>query len=173
MFLVNSHEDVKKTLHQLWFYEPLLAFLKLRKFPSTSLNLIFVSVTYYHLSNLVKVEQILMVKIMVTIFPSKERHKWLSKRSHKKQTEQTFPFGSLNFFFPNSVSNVCVFCFAILSWNLPGRFMDLLRRFMHLLAFIISKTSSVYRYAAFPVQCYIIFHCQFGWMDSSFHTENL
>ena len=116
------------------------------------------SVTYYHLSNLVKVEQILMVKIMVTIFPSKERHKWLSKRSHKKQTEKTFPFGSLNFFFPNSVSNVCVFCFAILSSNLPGRFMDLLRRFMHLLrrfmhllAFIISKTSSVYRYAAFPV----------------------
>ena len=28
--------------------------------------------------------------------------------------------------------------------------MDLLRRFMHLLTFIISKTSSVYRYAAFP-----------------------
>ena len=108
------------------------------------------SLTYYHLSNLVKVEQILMVKIMVMIFPSKERHKWLSKRSHKKQTEKTFPFGSLNFFFPNSVSNVCVFCFAILSSNLSGRFMDLLRRFMHLLTFIISKTSSVYRYAAFP-----------------------
>ena len=31
----------KKTLRQLWFYGPFLAFLKLRKFPSTSLNLIF------------------------------------------------------------------------------------------------------------------------------------
>ena len=42
MYLVNSYEDVtKKSLHQLWFYEPVLAFLKLRKSPSTSLNLIF------------------------------------------------------------------------------------------------------------------------------------
>ena len=77
------------------------------------LNLIFVSVTYYHLSNLVKVEQILMVKIMVTIFPSKERHKWLSKRSHKKQTEQTFPFGSLNFFFPIQFQ---MFAFSVLQF---------------------------------------------------------
>ena len=42
MYLVNSYEDVtKKSLHQLWFYELVLAFLKLRKSQSTSLNLIF------------------------------------------------------------------------------------------------------------------------------------
>ena len=41
----------KKTLHQLWFYEPFLVFQKLRKFPSSALNL---SLTYNHLSNLMK-----------------------------------------------------------------------------------------------------------------------
>ena len=109
----------KKTSHQLWFYEPLLAFLKLRKFLSTSLNLIFVSLTYYHLSNTARFLKYVWPfynivhwsvnksgtdvndynKTSVTsIFSSKERHKRLRKRSRKKQAAKIFPFGSLIFF---------------------------------------------------------------------------
>ena len=47
--------------------------------------------------------------------------------------------------------NVSIFCFIILSWNLCSRFIHLLRRFMHSLTFTVSKTSSISRYAAFPV----------------------
>ena len=67
---------------------------------STSLYLTFASLTHFHLSNLMKVEQVLMVKIkpLSRHFSSKERHKRLPNRSRKKQGAKTFPLGSLNYF---------------------------------------------------------------------------
>ena len=80
---------------------------------------------------------------------------WKAQKTAKKVTQKAgFEKFHLNlwiFFIPNSFLNAWIFCFAILSSNLSGRFMHLLRRYMHLLTFIVNKTSSVYRYAAFPV----------------------
>ena len=129
----------KKTLHQLWFYESFLVFQKLRKFPSTALNL---SLTYNHLSNLMK--------------------KTAKKVTQKVGCENVSIWASEYFFLFDSVSNVCIFYFAVLFFNLPG-FMHLLRRFIRFLTFIASEISFLYiDLLLFLLQYYIIFHCQFG-----------
>ena len=98
-----------------------------------------------------KVEQVLMVTIKPLSYQFFERYRRLPKSSRKRQVSKNFIWISEFFFIPNSLLNAWIFCFAILSSNLSGRFMHLLRRYMHLLTFIVNKTSSVYRYAAFPV----------------------
>ena len=133
-------------MHQLWFYEPLLAFLKLRKFLSTLLNLIFVSLTYYHLSSLMKVERVLMVKTSVAsiFFLWRKAQKIVEKVTQKAGCEIFFIWITDFFSFPIQFQ---VFAFSILQF-----FPRIsLRRSMHFLTFIVSKISSVYRYAAFPV----------------------
>ena len=130
-----------ESLNQLWFYEPLLAFPKLWKFLSTSLNLIFVSLTHYHLSNLLKVEQVLMV----TIKPLS--HQFFPLKKGTKDCQTGNPKSRLWKLFHCEL----IFCFAILSSNLSHRFMHLLRCFIHLLTFTVSETSSVYGDAAFRV----------------------
>ena len=77
---------------------------------------------------------------------------------HKADCDN-FTIESLHFFLPKSVSDVCIFCFAILSSNLSGRFMHLLRRYMHLITFPVCKISSVSRDAVFPAAMYLTFHC--------------
>ena len=65
-----------------------------------------------------------------------------------------FYIGSLNFFLPNSVSNVCIYCFRILSLNLSGLFIHSLMKFFFAtspLTFTLSKNCSVSTNAAFPV----------------------
>ena len=110
--LVNSHEDSLKTLHQSWFHEPLLTFLKLEKFLSTSLNVIFVS---YHPSNLMKVEQVLMVTTKLLshkFFPLKKGTKDC-QAGHTKQAAAAFPMDLWIFFFPIQIQ---MFTFSVLQF---------------------------------------------------------
>ena len=86
------------------------------------------------------VEQVLIF----TIILQRKAQKTVKQVTHKAGGDN-FSIGSLIFFLPNSVSNVCMLCFAILSSNVSGRTMHLLRHFMHLLTFTVNKTSSVSR----------------------------
>ena len=120
---------------------------------NTSLNSIFVNLTYYHLSNLMKVEQVLMVTIKPLSHHfsfSKERHKRLLKKSRKKQAAKTFSFGSLIF----SSFQFSFKCLHFLFWNSflesLWSFYAFAETFYAFLTFIVSNTSSVYRYTAFP-----------------------
>ena len=85
-------------------------------------------------------------------FSSKERHKRFSKSSPEKQT--TFPLYLWIFFLPNSVSNLCTFCFGIFSTNLSGLLLhSLMKLFFGIfpVTFTVSKNCSVSTDAAFPL----------------------